>query len=64
MSDPIGYEEGETCGRLVDDEPCDGILETRPVENCSCHISAPCHNCTADRTFCPVCDYDARYEDD
>lgn len=34
----LGYEEGATCNR----EGCDGRIELEKVENCSCHLSAPC----------------------
>jgi len=49
----IGYCEGETCGR----DGCDGVLVLEPVENCSCHISAPCGACMTPRDHCPVCDW-------
>lgn len=34
----LGTEEGDTCGL----EDCPGALEYPEVENCYCHISAPC----------------------
>jgi hypothetical protein len=55
----IGYCEDDVCGR----NGCKGILKLRPVENCSCHISAPCSACTTPGEYCPECDYDAREED-
>ena len=53
-----GFYEGEDCGR----DGCDGIIEDRPVEGCSCHINPPCSACTSPAEFCPVCDWEA--EDD
>ena len=49
----VGYEEGDQCGR----EGCAGIIDERPVEGCSCHISPPCGACTEPREYCPVCDW-------
>lgn len=37
MSD-LGYEEGAQCNR----DGCAGAIELEKVENCSCHLSAPC----------------------
>ena len=48
-----GFEEGATCGR----DGCQGVIDTRAPENCSCHISPPCSACTAPRNFCPDCDW-------
>lgn len=59
MSDNFGYLEGETCGR----DGCEGIIQERVVENCSCHISPPCSTCTTPREYCPECDWDAEEED-
>lgn len=53
-----GYEPGDTCRR----SGCTGVLAEQPVENCSCHISPPCAQCTEDRTFCPECGYEAKYD--
>ena len=44
----LGYAEGETCNR----DGCQGVIKNRPVENCSCHISAPCSACTAPSGYC------------
>lgn len=53
---PVGTEEGDTCGRKnPDGTTCAGKLEFPPVENCSCHISPPCHKCTERRLVCAVC---------
>ena len=54
MSAAVGFEEGQVCGR----EGCEGRIETRASKDCSCHISPPCHSCTAPRNFCPECDWD------
>jgi len=48
---PIGREEGEICNW----EQCDGILKYPPVENCSCHINPPCHNCVDNKLECDKC---------
>ncbi|MDH3326888.1 MAG: hypothetical protein OEM38_09255 [Gammaproteobacteria bacterium] len=37
---------------------CEGEIETRAVENCSCHISPPCSACTEPRNFCPECGWE------
>lgn len=49
----VGYEEGAACGR----EGCVGIIQTKDAENCSCHISPPCYQCTEPREYCPECDW-------
>lgn len=49
----LGYCEGDTCGR----DGCDGVIESHDVENCSCHLNAPCGSCTSPRGFCPECDW-------
>jgi hypothetical protein len=49
-----GYCEGDICGR----DDCQGSIQTRPVENCSCHISPPCSACTSPRNFCPICGWE------
>lgn len=50
MSD-LGYCEGETCGR----DGCEGVVELEPVEDCSCHISAPCWRHENADMHCPDC---------
>lgn len=57
MSEP-GFCEGDACAR----GGCEGTIETRPPENCSCHLGAPCGACTSLRDFCPECGW--RAEDD
>lgn len=49
--DRVGYSLGEICNR----GGCVGVLDLRPVENCSCHISAPCGACENSKLFCTVC---------
>ena len=44
-------EEGAPCP----DEGCTGILEHEKVENCSCHIAAPCYNCENAGFECTDC---------
>ncbi|MGB5807783.1 hypothetical protein [Castellaniella sp.] len=50
----LGWAEGDACGRAG----CDGVIEIRPPENCSCHLSAPCSACAAPRNHCPECGWD------
>lgn len=57
MKQQYGYSEGDRCCR-----PCDGVIELSPVESCSCHINAPCSQCTSPRLYCPTCDW--REQDD
>ena len=54
----IGYYEGDICHR----DGCDGIIQTAPVENCSCHICPPCSECTSPRNYCNKCEWNAKYE--
>ncbi|WP_031254266.1 hypothetical protein [Curvibacter lanceolatus] len=49
-----GFCEGDTCGR----DGCTGVINVHPSENCSCHISPPCHSCTSPRNFCPECGWE------
>ncbi len=51
MSDAI-YIEGGKCAE------CDGLLAYPKVENCSCHISPPCHACADNRLTCPKCGWE------
>ena len=48
-------EEGDICP--VDD--CDGCLKLPLVENCSCHISAPCSACVTNTLVCDSCGWEA-----
>jgi hypothetical protein len=48
-----GNSEGDACGR----NGCAGVIDYHPAENCSCHLSAPCSQCTSPRHFCPECDW-------
>ena len=56
--DKVGYCEGETCHR----NGCDGVIKLEEVENCSCHLSAPCGECTNAGMWCPECNW--REKDD
>lgn len=51
----FGFEEGSTCWR----DGCQGTIAISPVENCSCHLYAPCGACTSARMYCPECDWNA-----
>lgn len=52
----IGHEEGSVCGR----DGCAGRIEYTKPENCSCHISPPCHACMNTHLHCPDCDWEAK----
>ena len=58
MNEYLGISEGEICNR----EGCTGTIQLRPVENCSCHISAPCSACTSPRHYCNMCDWEESEE--
>lgn len=58
MANDFGHLEGETCWR----NGCQGVITVRPVENCSCHLHAPCGSCMERREQCLACDW--RAEDD
>lgn len=38
-------------------------LEPEPVENCSCHISPPCHRCVDAPMVCQACDHEHYIEE-
>ncbi|AWJ88897.1 hypothetical protein Sp245p_03385 [Azospirillum baldaniorum] len=46
-------ENGSPCP-----DGCGGVLHWPEVENCSCHISAPCGNCTDNRLICNECGWE------
>ena len=46
------YEEGDRCPECFE-----GSLYYPPVENCSCHINAPCAACTNNELKCDKCGY-------
>ncbi|MBB1606505.1 MULTISPECIES: hypothetical protein [unclassified Pseudomonas] len=52
----LGYEEGANCNR----DGCDGVIELEKVDNCSCHISAPCSGHENQDTWCPECGWRAK----
>jgi hypothetical protein len=64
----IGHEEGDTCGRYPEEDedqprgyrpkPCQGVMEMAPVQNCYCHIDAPCSRCVENGVECSVCGHD------
>lgn len=45
------WPEGEDCY----DRKCDGVYVLDDVENCSCHISAPCHGHLNTKLVCSEC---------
>lgn len=48
------YDVGERCNR----DGCKGIIEFSFVDNCSCHIVAPCSAHENVRPWCPVCGWE------
>lgn len=54
MTTDLGYVEGDTCNR----DGCKGAITMHPVENCSCHLHAPCSACTDVTAFCPECGWE------
>lgn len=55
---PIGFEEGEICGR----DGCDGVIKLQKTDNCSCHLNAPCAPCMSREFHCPDCGWVAEEE--
>jgi hypothetical protein len=53
----ILIEEGGMCPNKA----CDGLLEPKPVENCSCHINPPCPACEGQVLWCPECTWEPEY---
>jgi hypothetical protein len=50
-----GYqEEGDTCPEIG----CSGKLYYPKSDNCSCHISPPCHSCTSVVLTCKECGWE------
>ncbi len=45
------HEEGDKCPV----SGCGGTCGFRAVENCSCHISPPCHRCVDNPLVCLTC---------
>lgn len=58
ITGPVGISEGSVCAR----DGCEGIMEIKPAENCSCHISPPCSACTDASLWCPECEYEIEEE--
>lgn len=58
LANGFGQLEGDVCWR----NGCQGVIAEHAVENCSCHISPPCGECTAPREYCPVCDWQSKDE--
>ncbi|MGR0185485.1 hypothetical protein [Azospirillum aestuarii] len=52
-TDLAATEEGAGCPA-----GCGGALHFPPVENCRCHISAPCSYCTDNRLVCDGCGWE------
>ncbi len=51
----LGTDEGDVCKR----DGCNGVIHLPEVENCSCHISAPCPAHESQTLCCPVCGWEA-----
>lgn len=51
LFDGVGEEVGALCRR----DGCCGRMDIGEVENCSCHISPPCVDCTSAPLVCPEC---------
>lgn len=49
----VDIQEGDNCP----DQECCGTMEYGEVENCSCHISPPCHHCVDNPLVCSDCGY-------
>lgn len=49
------FEPGDPCPL----DGCDGTLREGQIENCSCHISAPCSACENSGCECDTCDFDS-----
>ena len=49
MNKTENLDEGDDCPH------CDGKMGIAPVENCSCHISAPCGQCVDNPLLCDQC---------
>jgi hypothetical protein len=48
-------EEGDKC------QECGGELGYNPVENCSCHINPPCHQCIDNPLVCLDCGMEVKH---
>jgi len=51
---PIGIELDSICNR----NGCKGVIVSKPVENCSCHINPPCSACVDAPLYCPECEWE------
>ena len=61
----IGTDEGQPCNRYPEPDedaprgyrprPCGGTMVIHPVENCSCHLTAPCGACVNNPIVCDTC---------
>lgn len=56
----VGTEVGEVCNR----DGCDGHMDSHKfTDDCSCHISPPCHHCLDTYVMCNKCDADPEDDD-
>lgn len=53
----LGVDEGDLCGQILESgrERCAGMLGFNPIENCTCHILAPCARCEGSPLVCLEC---------
>ncbi|PXB01155.1 hypothetical protein DMB41_16295 [Pectobacterium carotovorum subsp. carotovorum] len=54
--DELGHVDGDICRRMG----CKGVIAERQVDNCSCHMHAPCPECVENRHYCPLCGWEAK----
>lgn len=52
MSAGFWAEEGDVCPNCIG-----GTMQIPEVENCSCHVAAPCGQCVANKLTCDTCGY-------
>ena len=55
MKEGKPLQEDDNCPYIGD---CDGVMIIPPTEDCSCHISAPCHKCVNTQLTCSKCGYE------
>ena len=53
---------GETDGDRCNRDGCTGVIELTPLDNCSCHIDAPCYACMNRLFHCPACGWEACHD--
>lgn len=52
----VGDFEGDRCNRVSESGVvCDGTMDYREVEDCRCHLYAPCNACVENPVVCDIC---------